>query len=336
MRYLLILFVILCTALTTACSSTISNLKPFKLEIQQGNVVTSKMLLQLRPGMTKSQVRYIMGTPLIVDSFHGNRWDYIFQLRQSGKITEQKRVVLEFDNELLKTVRGDVMPAGAEAGVGVVKLTPAAEKTAAKTKNTKDDTGESFTDKLKFWKDKPAIDAGKTTTADKKVESAAAKPPSSSVPDDVTPAAAIVIDKAADGSAAVTAPLSNEPVSTEPSVTDQAPSQEPLVTPPSIGPVAEPATEQAPAVAPVPQPSKPEPEAEPMSSDTSLAEPATLPIPATKTNDGALSDYELKFDRTLEINHASKVTPSTSASSKPDEVDEAPGYFERMLEKIGF
>lgn len=323
MRYFLILSVLVCTVLTTACSSTISNLKPFKLEIQQGNVVTSKMLLQLRPGMTKSQVRYIMGTPLIIDSFHVNRWDYIFQLRQAGKITEQKRVVLMFENELLKSVRGDVMPAGAEAGSGVVKLTPAAEKAAPKTKDARDNAGESFVDKLKFWKSKPAIDVDKKPEAD-----AAAKPPTSSMPDTVTPVPAIIIDQAADGSAEASAPLVNQPVSAEPAAPNQAPVQEPLVTAPSIGPASEPVIEPAPKVksqqAPVP------------------AKSAPLPIPATKASDAPLTDHALKLDRKLDSNHPSKETSPSEApasAAKPDnpiESDEAPGYFERMLEKIGF
>ncbi|HSF70943.1 MAG TPA: outer membrane protein assembly factor BamE, partial [Methylotenera sp.] len=79
------------------------------MDIQQGNVVTSKMLLQLRPGMTKSQVKFIMGSPLIVDSFHKDRWDYFYQLRQAGKIVEQRRVILDFEKDLLSKVRGDVV-----------------------------------------------------------------------------------------------------------------------------------------------------------------------------------------------------------------------------------
>ncbi len=309
--------------LTTACSSTVSNLKPFKLEIQQGNVVTSKMLLQLRPGMTKSQVRYIMGTPLITDSFHANRWDYIFQLRQAGKITEQKRVVLMFENELLKIVRGDVMPAGAEAGSGVVKLTPAAEKLSPKTKDSKDAVGESFADKLKFWKSKPAIDVDNKPEPD-----AVAKPPTSSVPDDLTPVPALVIDHAADGSTAASTPLVNQPVSTESAVTVQAPLQESLVKAPSIGPASKPVSDSAPKVKSQVAPS-------PVRS-------APLVIPATKASVAPLLDHEPKFDRKSDQNHPSKETSpsekpqSNAKSDKPAESDEAPGYFERILEKIGF
>lgn len=111
--------IVLMSSVLVACGTAVPSVKPYKLDIQQGNVVTSKMLLQLRPGMTKSQVRYIMGTPLIQDSFHGNRWDYFYQLREGGKVIEQRRVILDFENELLKSVRGDVIPSdGASAGKG--------------------------------------------------------------------------------------------------------------------------------------------------------------------------------------------------------------------------
>lgn len=89
-------------------------IKPFKLEIQQGNVVTSEMLLKLRPGMTKSQVQFILGTPLLIDSFHTNRWDYFYQLRKQGEIVSQRRVILDFDGEALVRVRGDVVPEGTD------------------------------------------------------------------------------------------------------------------------------------------------------------------------------------------------------------------------------
>src|SRR5690606_10855232 len=109
MRYITIILIAL---LCAACSSALPSLKPYRMDIQQGNVVTSKMMLQLRPGMTKSQVRFIMGTPLIRDSFHAVRWDYFYQMRKGGKIIEQRRVILEFENDALKQVRGDVIPAG--------------------------------------------------------------------------------------------------------------------------------------------------------------------------------------------------------------------------------
>ena len=145
----LIIPLIFISILLSACGSAVPKMKPFKMEIQQGNVVTSKMLLQLRPGMTKSQVKFIMGTPLIIDSFHSNRWDYFYQMRQSGKVTEQRRVILDFEKELLARVRGDVVPQG----------TPGAEPAqegntyaSAKSVNPTPVKQQGILDKLKFWK----------------------------------------------------------------------------------------------------------------------------------------------------------------------------------------
>lgn len=138
-----------------ACGSTLPTLKPYHVEVQQGNVVDEKMMAQLHPGMTKSQVRYILGTPLIQDSFHQNRWDYFYQIRKEGKINDQRRVILDFENDALKNIRGDVVPAGSAAvseDAGMATLS-AETKPAAKQEEDK-----SVWDHLKFWGDdeKPA------------------------------------------------------------------------------------------------------------------------------------------------------------------------------------
>src|SRR5690606_4097094 len=144
MRHFVILFALLCVS----CSSALPSLKPYRMDIQQGNVVTSKMMLQLRPGMTKSQVRFIMGTPLIQDSFHSNRWDYFYQMRHEGKIIEQRRVILEFEEDALVRVRGDVIPAGTgQQDLATPATTPESLSKAAPGK----DDG-SLMDRLKFWK----------------------------------------------------------------------------------------------------------------------------------------------------------------------------------------
>ena len=144
------LFILGCTLLA-GCGSNGPALKPFKMDIQQGNVVTSKMLLQLKPGMTKSQVRFIMGTPLIVDSFHKDRWDYFYQMRQAGKIVEQRRVILDFEKELLSKVRGDVVPQGT---VGAAKEADASDLNVVNAPITVEPKPKevSVLDRLKFWK----------------------------------------------------------------------------------------------------------------------------------------------------------------------------------------
>jgi outer membrane protein assembly factor BamE len=161
MRNLIILLAVLCAS----CGTALPTIKPYKLDVQQGNVVTSKMLLQLRPGMTKSQVRFIMGTPLIQDSFHGNRWDYVYQMRESGKIIEQRRVILDFESELLKTVRGDVIASAgdkssADENIGTRVINPSAKPEE-----------KSLMSKLKFWqKDEAEIAKEKAEEKAKAIE----------------------------------------------------------------------------------------------------------------------------------------------------------------------
>ncbi len=83
----------------------------YKIDIQQGNVVTQDMIDQLKPGMTRRQVRFIMGNPLITDTFHANRWDYLYSIQPGGRQRYQERVSLVFgsDDQLIG-LAGDFMP----------------------------------------------------------------------------------------------------------------------------------------------------------------------------------------------------------------------------------
>ena len=83
----------------------------YKIDIQQGNVVTQDMIDQLKPGMTQRQVRFIMGNPMITDTFHAKRWDYLYSIQPGGRQRYQERVSLEFDdNQQLVGLAGDFMP----------------------------------------------------------------------------------------------------------------------------------------------------------------------------------------------------------------------------------
>ncbi|WP_257264347.1 outer membrane protein assembly factor BamE [Endozoicomonas sp. ONNA2] len=104
------------SALTGCASSTDSGSKlisfpgAYKIDIQQGNVITREMVNQLRPGMTRAQVLYVMGTPLLKDTFNSNRWDYVCSLQPGGKNREQKTVTLFFANDQLHSIEGDLLP----------------------------------------------------------------------------------------------------------------------------------------------------------------------------------------------------------------------------------
>lgn len=87
------------------------SLTPYKIDIQQGNHVTQEMVGKLKPGMTRAQVRFILGTPLVVDPFRNDRWDYVYLYNKAGEITEQRRISVIFDGDKLKRVDGDVVAA---------------------------------------------------------------------------------------------------------------------------------------------------------------------------------------------------------------------------------
>jgi outer membrane protein assembly factor BamE len=83
---------------------------PYRIDIVQGNVVTREQAAQLRPGMSRLQVREIVGTPLVADLFHADRWDYIFTIRRPGTEPQRRSVVLLFDGETLKSVEAPDLP----------------------------------------------------------------------------------------------------------------------------------------------------------------------------------------------------------------------------------
>ena len=90
-------------------------LSPHKVDIQQGNLVTQEMVSKLQPGMTKNQVRFALGTPLVIDPFHADRWDYVFVQQKRGRVTEQRRIVVVFKDDRLTRIEGDVTPAKAKS-----------------------------------------------------------------------------------------------------------------------------------------------------------------------------------------------------------------------------
>lgn len=162
MRYLVLLIAIL----SASCSSTLPSFKPYHLDVQQGNVVTSKMMLQLKPGMSKSQVRYVMGTPLLQDSFHQDRWDYLYQMNKGGQVIERRRVILGFKNDGLASVRGDVIQAGSPGAENAPIASIDDVKTAKSDKTLlAEDAKASWTDRFKFWNDDEKTKASKAEAA---------------------------------------------------------------------------------------------------------------------------------------------------------------------------
>jgi outer membrane protein assembly factor BamE len=84
---------------------------PYRITIQQGNFVSEEMVAQLKPGMTKEQVRFVLGTPLLTDMFHADRWDYPFRLQKGNGELSASRVTLYFKDKLLDRFEGGNLPA---------------------------------------------------------------------------------------------------------------------------------------------------------------------------------------------------------------------------------
>lgn len=97
-----------CIGLALALLLGACSLTTYKIDIQQGNVVTQDMVAKLRQGMTRSQVKFVMGTPLVSDPFHTDRWDYFYEFIKAGKLKDKKRLTLVFDQDRLHKVLGDV------------------------------------------------------------------------------------------------------------------------------------------------------------------------------------------------------------------------------------
>ena len=91
-------------------------------DIQQGNVLEQQDINRLQPGMDKNQVRAIMGTPIIIDVFHQDRWDYIYRMKPGGqKNTEKQSLTLYFVDDRLARLEGTMHPSPSEERTAVVK-----------------------------------------------------------------------------------------------------------------------------------------------------------------------------------------------------------------------
>lgn len=82
----------------------------YKMTVQQGNIVTEEMVDRLEPGMTKSQVRFLLGTPMLTDLFHTDRWDYTYTIRRGHDDMRMTRLTLLFQDDTLVRVEGDLRP----------------------------------------------------------------------------------------------------------------------------------------------------------------------------------------------------------------------------------
>jgi outer membrane protein assembly factor BamE len=126
-----------CTLLLAGCQTISSGfsaaanwgptfLGPYRPDVHQGNIVTQEMVDQLRLGMTREQVRFMLGTPLLTSELHKDRWDYVYYLNPRRGAVQNRRLTVLFKENRLDRFNADEMPA--ESMADVLILGPNARK----------------------------------------------------------------------------------------------------------------------------------------------------------------------------------------------------------------
>ena len=122
--------VVLCSLALAGCNLI------YKIDVQQGNYVTEDVVARVKTGMTKAEVRQILGTPLVADIFHGNRWDYYFSSVKNHKAENRTLLSVFFENDKVVAVKGDSHPpapppVGQASAAGAPTAAPAAAPASA-------------------------------------------------------------------------------------------------------------------------------------------------------------------------------------------------------------
>jgi len=118
---------------TTGCHSIYlpAFMAPYRPDVQQGNVITRDMVEQLRPGMTRDQVKFMLGTPLLTDGFHPDRWDYLYYLNPRKGAPQRRNLVVYFKDNRLDHFTSDPMPPESMADNLILGQKPYGQPSAA-------------------------------------------------------------------------------------------------------------------------------------------------------------------------------------------------------------
>jgi outer membrane protein assembly factor BamE len=103
-----------CGTFNSASNSVASIVSPYKVEVVQGNFVSKEQVEALRPGMSRAQIRDILGSPLVTSVFHADRWDYVFTIRRQGIEAQSRKLAVFFKGEDFDKAEGDTMPSEAD------------------------------------------------------------------------------------------------------------------------------------------------------------------------------------------------------------------------------
>ncbi len=251
----------------------LSKLSPYKVNLQQGNFISSEMLAKIRQGMTREQVRFVLGTPLLVDMFHANRWDYFFRLQKPNGSTTTYRVTVFFKDSLVDHINHDALPEEAEYLSSITSDDEPSEKIKKKTEKPTENQVSSDTSKTTTsWEpESPTQSATQTESASESESQPITAPEPVSIPEPISETA---LERA------------QEPIDTVKPSADITRSPKPVSTP---VPVRTPTTVRQSESDRKPEPAK---TSEPVDTSTSvrtpepvnIPEPVNAPVPETVTN----------------------------------------------------
>lgn len=97
-------FILIFVSAWLISSSGCSSFSPYKMDIRQGNYITPEMRKKIKVGMSRQQVSSVLGSPLVTDVFHANRWDYIYRFEEKTKLVEQQRLTVYFDGDFVSRI----------------------------------------------------------------------------------------------------------------------------------------------------------------------------------------------------------------------------------------
>ena len=103
-----------CSSFDNASNRLVNVASPYRMDVVQGNVITREQVEVLKPGMSRIQVREIMGTPLLASVFHADRWDFVFTLKRQNTQPQVRTVTVFFKNDALERFVADPLPSEAE------------------------------------------------------------------------------------------------------------------------------------------------------------------------------------------------------------------------------
>ena len=120
-----------CKQMPQMSAPSLPGLTPYKIDIQQGNLITQEMLDKLQPGMTRNQVRFVLGTPLLVDPFRTDRWDYFYSMKKRGELLEQRQLKVFFQDDKMVRYEGDIVTDTKPGAEAVASAKPVQKPVAA-------------------------------------------------------------------------------------------------------------------------------------------------------------------------------------------------------------